>query len=177
MMMLIIIINAIIIRRAFGPRRARSWPQPLAVLVCSPLLCEWAPPRVLGGRSRGFNPPLDPGQSVAGPWRLHMLNGFFRRIHDPPLKCRDSSRRSTSNLKTAFFKKVLKLKVFLKVFRTSSRWSRDTVKMQCIELAAILVALSDFQKNLLGPSRAPEEPPGRRKSSGFAPSIPRSSSK
>ena len=122
-------------------------------------------------------PRTPPPQSVAGPWRLHMRDGFFRRIHDPPIKCRDSRRRSTSKLKMAFFKTFFNSKTVFKVVRTSSRWLRDTVKMQCIELAAILVAPSDFQKCLLGPLRAPEDPPGSGKSSVFAPSIPRSSSK
>ena len=39
-------------------------------------------------------PPEDAER--ARPWRLHMRDGFFRRNHDPPLKCSDSSRRSTS---------------------------------------------------------------------------------
>ena len=61
-----------------------------------------------------------------------------------------------------FFKKALKLKSFcLKAFLPTSRWSRHTVKMQGIELAAILVAPSDFQNFFLGPSRAPEDPLGR----------------
>ena len=39
-------------------------------------------------------PPEDAER--ARPWRLHMRDGFCRRNHDPPLKCSDSSRRSTS---------------------------------------------------------------------------------
>ena len=38
--------------------------------------------------------------------------------------------------------------------------SRDTVKMQGFELAATLVATSDFQNFFWGPLRAPEDPPG-----------------
>ena len=41
-------------------------------------------------------PPEDAER--ARPWRLHMRDGFLRRNHDPPLKCSDSSRRSTSLL-------------------------------------------------------------------------------
>ena len=63
------------------------------------------------------------------------------------------------------------------MFLASSRWARDTVNMQSIEQVAILVAPSDFQNFFLGPLRAPEDPPGRGKSSVFAPSIPRSSAK
>ena len=39
-------------------------------------------------------PPED--SERARPWRMHMREGFCRRNHDPPLKCSDSSRRSTS---------------------------------------------------------------------------------
>ena len=39
-------------------------------------------------------PPEDAER--ARPWRLHMRDGFCRRNHDPPLKCSDSSRRSSS---------------------------------------------------------------------------------
>ena len=44
--------------------------------------------------------------------------------------------------------------------------------MKSIELVAILVAPSDFQKLFLGLLRAPEDPPGRGKSSVFDSSIP-----
>ena len=108
----IIIGIIIIIRRAFGPRRVRTRPQPWAVLFCSLLLCEWALPRALGGQSRSHVDALTSPQSPARPCRLHWLDGFFRRIQDSPLKCRDSSRRSTSIFETAFFKKVSNLKTF-----------------------------------------------------------------
>ena len=39
-------------------------------------------------------PPEDAER--ARPWRLHMRAAFFRRNHDPPLKCSFSSRRSTT---------------------------------------------------------------------------------
>ena len=42
-------------------------------------------------------PPEDAER--ARPWRLHMRDGFWRRNHEPPLKCSDSSRRSTSLLR------------------------------------------------------------------------------
>ena len=69
-------------------------------------------PRALGGRRCPANLPPDPRRSPSGPWRLHILNGSERRIHDPPVKCSDSSRRPTSILKTAFFKKVINLEAF-----------------------------------------------------------------
>ena len=31
----------------------------------------------------------------AGPWRLHMRDGYLRRNHDPPLKCSESSPQQT----------------------------------------------------------------------------------
>ena len=45
-----------------------------------------------------------------------------------------------------FFQKGYQLRsFFLRAFLPSSRWPRDTVNMQSIELVAILVGLSDFQ--------------------------------
>ena len=73
-------------------------------------------PRALGGGSWSEAVGPNPRQSPAGPWRLHMREGFFRRIQDSPLKCRDSSRRSTSIFETAFFKKVSNLKTFFLEF-------------------------------------------------------------
>ena len=49
--------------------------------------------------------------------------------------------------------------------------SRDTVKMQGFELAATLVATSDFQNFFWGPWRAPGDPPRKGKRSVFAPSL------
>ena len=69
-------------------------------------------PRAVGGQSRLYVVAPDPDQSPSGPWRLHIHDGSERRIHDPPLKCSDSSRRSTSILKTAFLKKVPSLETF-----------------------------------------------------------------
>ena len=50
----------------------------------------------------------------------------------------------------------------------SSRWSRDTVKVEGFELAATLVATSDFQNFFSGPWRPPKDPPGRGKSTVLA---------
>ena len=78
------------------------------------------------------------------------------------------------DFQNGFFQKGVKLKNFFVNCWPSSRWPRDPVKMQSIELAAILVPPSDFQNFFLGPLRAPQEPPGRGKSSVLAPSSPRS---
>ena len=43
--------------------------------------------------------------------------------------------------------------------------------MKGFELAATLVATSDFQNFFGGPRRAPGDPPGRGKRSVFAPSL------
>ena len=43
--------------------------------------------------------------------------------------------------------------------------------MQGFELAATLVATSDFQNFFWGPLRAPGDPPGKGKRSVFAPSL------
>ena len=94
------------IRRANGPGRVRPRVQPWSVLFCSQT-AQSGRPRAHGGQSRCQAVGLDPGQSPAGPWRLHMRDGFVRRIQDSPLKCRDSSRRSTSSLQTAFWKRLL----------------------------------------------------------------------
>ena len=50
---------------------------------------------------------------------------------------------------------------FLGTFLPSAMWSRDTVEMQGFELAATLVATSDFQNLFWGPRRAPGDPPGK----------------
>ena len=50
-------------------------------------------------------PPEDAER--ARPWRLHMRDGFSRRNHDPPFKCSDSSRRSTTLWRAAWCRKGL----------------------------------------------------------------------
>ena len=131
-------------------------------------------PRALGGQSRWQAVGPDPRQSPSGPWRLHMRDGFFRRIQDSPLKCRDSSRRSTSIFKTVFFKKVSNLKTFLVNFpaliEVVTGPCKNAVNRACGHLGGPL-GLSIF---FLWPLRAPQEPPGRGKSSVLAPSSPRS---
>ena len=51
-------------------------------------------------------------QSLSRSWRPVICDGFCRRIQKTPLKCSDSSSRSTSILETAFFEKVSNLKTF-----------------------------------------------------------------
>ena len=71
-----------------------------------------------------------------------------------------------------FFQKGYQFNIFFfEIFLPSWRWSRDTVKMEGFELAATLVATSDFQNFFWGPWRAPGDPPGRGKCSVFAPSL------
>ena len=63
-----------------------------------------------------------------------------------------------------FFQKGCQLNnFFFKIFRPSSRWSRDTVKMEGFELAATLVATSDFQNFFWWPRLAPGDPSGMEK--------------
>ena len=129
-------------------------------------------PRALGGQSKWPLAGPTSDQSPPVPWRPGICDGSCRRLHDHPSKCRDLSRRSTSNFKTAFFKKVVNSTTsFLGTFLPSAMWSRDTVEMQGFELAATLVAASDFQNFFWGPRRAPGDPPGRGKRSVFAPSL------
>ena len=134
-------------------------------------------PRALGGQSRSFNPPLDPDQSPSGPWRLHMREGFFRRIQDSPLKCRDSSRRSTWIFETAFFKKVCNLKTFFAICSVLIEVVTGHCKNAVNRAGGHLGGPLWFSKLFLGPLRSPEDPPGRGKSFVFAPSNPRSSAK
>ena len=76
------------------------------------------------------------------------------------------------DFENCFFEKGCQLnKFFCKTFLPSSMRSRDTVEMQGFELAATLVATSDFQNFFWGPRRAPGDPPGRGKRSVFAPSL------
>ena len=150
--------------------------------------------------------------------RFDTSHGTLRKCNDSGLRPSWGHPRLTSNQKTASSNKHFNFDVFFGVCLLPSRWSRDTVdiqgielvtifvapsachlfcerdaralivvfgvlidvsrdtvEMQGFELAAILVAPSDFQKLLGGALRAPEEPPGRGKSSVLAPSSPRSS--
>ena len=60
-----------------------------------------------------------------------------------------------------YFQKGVQLQHFFwKAFLLSSRWSRDTIKMEGFELAATSVATSDFQtsfEGLGGPQGTPQE--------------------
>ena len=128
-------------------------------------------PKAVGGQSRMYVVAPDPHQSASGPWRLHIHDGSERRIHDPPLKCSDSSRRPTSILKTAFFKKALNLEVFFWNVSALIAVATGHCLNAVIRAGATLVGPSDFQNFFLGPLRAPEEAPGRGKSSELAPSV------
>ena len=76
------------------------------------------------------------------------------------------------DFENVFFEKGCQLNnFFLGTFLPSSRWSRDTVKMKGFELAATLVATSDFQNFFGGARRAPGNHPGMGKRSVFAPSL------
>ena len=72
------------IRRANGPRRVRPATQARVVLIL--LIVQVGAPRASAGQSRSEPDPATSGQSLAGPWRPHILDGFFRRQHDPPFK-------------------------------------------------------------------------------------------
>ena len=65
------------------------------------------------------------------------------------------------DFENGFFQRGEQLNNFIfGTFLPSSRWSRDTIKMEGFELAAISVATSDFQNFFGGPWRAPGDPPG-----------------
>ena len=84
-------------------------------------------PRARGGQSPRANRPATSCQSPSGSWRPVICEGFFRRNQKTPLKCRDWSRRSTSNFETAFFKKVSNLKTFFLGFFSPHRWGHGTL--------------------------------------------------
>ena len=76
------------------------------------------------------------------------------------------------DFENGFFQKGCQLNnFFLGTFLPSSRWSRDTVKMEGFELAATSVATSDFQNFFWGPRWAPGDPPKRGKRSVLSPSL------
>ena len=76
------------------------------------------------------------------------------------------------DFENVFFQKGCQLNnYFFGTFLPSSRWSRDTVKMEGFELAATSVATSDFQNFFWGPRWAPGDPPKRGKRSVLSPSL------
>ena len=89
-------------------RRVRSRVQPWSVLFCFQT-AQSGRPRALGGQSRCDAVAATSPQSPARPWRPVICDGSCRRIHDHPSKCKDSSRRSTWILQTAFLKNVVNL--------------------------------------------------------------------
>ena len=68
-------------------------------------------------------------QSLSRSWRPLICDRFCRRIQNTPLKCSESSSRSTSILETAFFEKVSNLKTFW-IFWPLSMGPRHPVKME-----------------------------------------------
>ena len=94
------------------------------------------------------------------------------------LKMRGFEPSIDLDVENCFFEKGCQLNnYFFGTFLPSWMRPRDTVNMQSIELVAIFVAPCDFQNFFGGPLRAPQDPPGRGKSSVHAPSVDRSSSK
>ena len=95
---------------------------------------------------------------------LPCKNAGILAAHETPLKCRDSGLLLSSghlgppaddlDASKHFFKKAFQLRTFfLAAFWLPSRWPRDTVEMQGIELATLFGAPSAFQhfaKNTLG---------------------------
>ena len=92
-------------------------------------------------------------QVLPGMWKAD-IKAAFRRM---PIK------KAHTWAAAVTFKAAGKVCFVLKSFLVSSRWSRGTVKMEGFELAATLVATSDFQNFFLGPLRAPEDPQGKGK--------------
>ena len=120
LIMVIIRMVIIMIKKFAGPwahRRVRSLVSSLGRCVVVSRPRKEGAPRALGGQSRGQAAAPTPGQSPSASWRPVICEGFFRRNQKTSLKCRDWSRRSTSNFETAFFKKVSNLKTFfLRIF-------------------------------------------------------------
>ena len=68
------------------------------------------------------------------------------------------------DFENGFFEKGCQLNnYFFGTFLPSSRWSQNTIKMKGFELAATLVATSDFLNFFWGPLRAPQGPSGMEK--------------
>ena len=85
---------------------------------------------------------------------------------------------SDLDFENGFSEKCCQLRIyFFETVLLSSMRPRGNVNIKGFELAAILVAPSDFESFFLRPLRAPEDGPGGGKSSVFVFSIPRSSSK
>ena len=77
------------------------------------------------------------------------------------LKMKGFEQSIDLDFENGFFQTGYQLNIFfLGAFLPSSRWSRETVKMEGFELAATLVATSDFQNffgGLGGPQGTPQE--------------------
>ena len=106
------------------------------------------------------------------------LRGIISTQSENTLKMQGFEPSIDLEFRNGFFRKGYQLNnYFFETFLPSSMRPRDTVNMQSIELVAIFVAPCDFQNFFWGPLRAPQDPPGRGKSSVHAPSVDRSSSK
>ena len=88
---------------------------------------------------------------------LPCKNAGILAAHGTPLKCRESGLLPSTghfgppsddlDASKHFFKKAFQLRTFfLAAFWLPSRWSRDTVEMQGIELATLFGAPSAFQQ-------------------------------
>ena len=91
-------------------------------------------------------PPSDAER--ARPWRLHMRDGFCRRNHDPPLKCSDSSRRSTSLLRAVRCRKGS-----VPLWRLHFGTSGGLLGSVCSLLSSLLSLLSSLFSLLSSPCR------------------------
>ena len=132
---------------------------------------KWAPQGPRRRKSvhcrRGF-----PGSISPSAMATCYLPGILTTRLRSPLKMQRFEPSIGIGFANGFFEKGCQLNnYFFGTFLPSSMRSRDTVKMQGFELAATLVATSDFQNFFWGPRRAPGDPPGRGKRSVFAPSL------
>ena len=108
---------------------------------------------------RAHLPPIS--GRVMAPWYLRWILSTHSRSS---LKMQGSAPSIDLDFENGFFRKGCQLNnFFFETFLPSWMWSRDTVEMQGFELAATLVAASDFQNFFWGPRRAPHGPSGMEK--------------
>ena len=118
-------------------------------------------------RGRGNLGPIS--GRVMATWYLRWILSTHSRSS---LKMKGFEPSIDLDFENGFFEKGCQLNnYFFGTFLPSSRWSRDTVKMEGFELAATSVATSDFQNFFWGPRWAPGDPPKRGKRSVLSPSL------